>query len=83
MEFWDEILLRGEECKTQENSIFIRKDKMVISIENPKFFYISDDETDCTVESVSRNLATTLNFVEFRDSQKFIFFEAPRVVRDT
>ena len=38
MEFWDEIILRGEECKTRENSIFMRNGKMVISVENPKFF---------------------------------------------
>ena len=38
---------------------------------------------DFTVGIVSRNLATTSNFVKFRDSQDFTFFEAPRVVRDT
>ena len=38
---------------------------------------------DFTVEIVSRNLATTLNFVEFRESRNFMFFEALRVVRDT
>ena len=32
---------------------------------------------------VSRNLATTSNFVQFRDSRNFTFFKAPRVVRDT
>ena len=42
-----------------------------------------DDETDFTIEIVSRNLATMSNFVEFRDSGNFTFFEAPRVVRDT
>ena len=35
--FGDEILLRGEECKTWENSIFLNKGKTVISIENRKF----------------------------------------------
>ena len=35
--FGDEILLRGEECKTQENSIFLKKGKTVISVENRKF----------------------------------------------
>ena len=34
---------------------------------------------DFTVGIVSRNLATTLNFVEFRDSRNFTFFEAPGV----
>ena len=38
---------------------------------------------DFTVGIVSRNLATTSNFVEFRDSRNFTFFEAPRVVRNT
>ena len=38
---------------------------------------------DFTVGIVSRNLATTLNFFEFRDSQNFTFFEAPEVVRDS
>ena len=34
---------------------------------------------DFTIRIVSRNLATTSNFVEFRDSRNFTFFEAPRV----
>ena len=38
---------------------------------------------DFTVEIVSRNLATTSNFVEFRDNRNFTFFEARRGVRDT
>ena len=38
---------------------------------------------DFTVEIVSRNLATTSNFVEFRYSRNFTFFEAPRVIWDT
>ena len=41
---------------------------------------------DFTVGIVSRNLATTLNFVEFRDSQNFTFFEVlgavKRLVKD-
>ena len=36
--FGDEILLRGEECKTWEkNSIFLKNGKTVISVENRKF----------------------------------------------
>ena len=31
---------------------------------------------DFTVGIVSRNLATTSNFVEFRDNRNFMFFEA-------
>ena len=42
-----------------------------------------DDKTDLTVEFVSRNLATTSNFIEFRDSRNFMFFEALRVAQDT
>ena len=38
---------------------------------------------DFTAETVSRNLATTSNFVEFRDSRNFTLFETPKVVRDT
>ena len=38
---------------------------------------------DFTIGIVSRNLATTSNFGEFRDSRNFTFFKAPRVVRDT
>ena len=34
---------------------------------------------DFTFEIVSRNLATTSNFVEFRDSRNFTFFEASSV----
>ena len=35
--FGDEILLRGEECKPGKNSIFQKNGKTVISIENRKF----------------------------------------------
>ena len=34
---------------------------------------------DFTVGIVSRNLATTSNFVEFRDSRNFTFFESPSI----
>ena len=34
--FGDEILLRGGECKTEKNSIFLKKGKTVISVENRK-----------------------------------------------
>ena len=36
-EFRDEILLRGEECKTRENFDFLKKGKMVISIKIRNF----------------------------------------------
>ena len=35
---------------------------------------MSDDETDFTVGIISRNLATTSNFVEFRDNRNFHVF---------
>ena len=38
---------------------------------------------DFAIGIVSRNLATTSNFFEFRDTQNFTFFKASRVVRDT
>ena len=38
---------------------------------------------DFTVGIVSRNLATTSNFVEFRDSWNFTFFKARRGVWNT
>ena len=34
---------------------------------------------DFTIGIVLRNLATTSNFVEFRDSRNFMFFETPGV----
>ena len=36
--FGDEILLMGKECKTRKNSIFLNKGKIVISIEKIKNF---------------------------------------------
>ena len=57
--------------------------KTVISVKNPKNFSISDDETDSTVGIVSRNLVTQSNFIGFRNSRDFVFFEASRVTGDT
>ena len=37
VEFRDEILLKGEECKTRENSNFLKTGKMVISIKSGIF----------------------------------------------
>ena len=67
----------GQHCKTREIPISGKMGKnrnfgykMVISVKNPKFIlYISDDEMNFTVGIVSRNLASTSNFVEFRDSR--------------
>ena len=50
--------------------------KIVISVKNLEFIlYISDEETDFTVGIVSRNLASTSNFVEFRDSRSWHVFQ--------
>ena len=38
VEFRDEILLRGEECKTRENFNFLKKGKMVISAKIRNFY---------------------------------------------
>ena len=70
-------------CETPEESRFLRKGRTVKLGQNPEFFYISDDETNFTVGIVSRNLATTLNFIKFRDSRIFTFFKALRVGQDT
>ena len=49
--------------------------KIVISVKNSKFIlWISNDETDFTVGIVSRNLVSTSNFVEFRDSRNLHVF---------
>ena len=37
MEFRDEILLRGGECKTRENFNFLKKGKMIISVKIQNF----------------------------------------------
>ena len=56
-------------------SKFLKKGKIIISVKNPKFIlWISDDEMDFTVGIVWRNLATTSNFVEFRNSRNFHVF---------
>ena len=35
--FWTKFFLRSGECKTRENSDFLKNGKMVISAENPEF----------------------------------------------
>ena len=37
VEFRDEILLRGGECETPENPVFLRNGKMVISVKIQNF----------------------------------------------
>ena len=72
--FGMKFFLRRGECKTRENSNFLKKWQNRNFGKNLKFFQISDDEMDFTVRIVSRNLATTSNFVEFRDSQNLHVF---------
>ena len=65
VEFRDEILLRRGERKTPRKYNFLKKEQNGNFGQNPEFFYISNDKTDFTVGILSRNLATTSNFVEF------------------
>ena len=49
--------------------------KFLISVKNLKFIlWISDDKMDFTVGIVSRSLASTSNFVEFRDNRNLHIF---------
>ena len=71
--FEDKILFSGGE---RENPDKFENFQETINchttqVENMEVFYISDDET--------RNLVAWANFVEFRDSQNFTFFEAKGV----
>ena len=50
--------------KPGKKSIFLKNGKTVISVGNGKFIVL-DDETDFTVEFISQNLVTPLNFVGF------------------
>ena len=73
--FRTKFFLRRGDCKTREKSNFLKKDKTVISVKNPKFIlYISDDKMDFIVGIISRNLATTSNLIEFRDSRNLHVF---------
>ena len=44
-----------------------------------KILYISDDETDCAVKFVSRNLVTQESFVKFRDNRNILRISMRRV----
>ena len=73
--FVTKFFLRRRDCKTREKSNFLKKRKIVISVKNLKFIlWISDDELDLTIRIISRNLYTTSNFVEFRDSRNLHVF---------
>ena len=74
LNFGTKFLLRRGECKTREFPISRKGQnrnfdyKIVILVKNPEFIlWISDDETDFTIGIISRNLASTLNFVEFQN----------------
>ena len=47
VEFRDEILLRGEECKTRENYNFLERGKMVISAKNRNFTFFEATRVMC------------------------------------
>ena len=72
--FGMKFFFRRGECKFRANSNFRKNGQNRHFGQNPEFFYISDDETDFTVGIISRNLATTSNFVEFRDNQNLHVF---------
>ena len=64
--FGTKFILRSGECKTREIPISEKGQnrnfnyEIVISVKNPEFIlYISNDETDCIIGIVSRNLAST------------------------
>ena len=74
--FGMKFLLRRGEYKIREIPISGKRVKIVISVKNPKFvLQISEEETDFAVGIVSRNLATTSNFVEFRDNRSLHVFQ--------
>ena len=73
--FGTKFLLRRGDCKTRENPIFSKRANCNLDKKNPKFIlWILDDETNFTVGIVSQNLASTSNFVEFRDSRNLHVF---------
>ena len=56
-----------EKCRVTRHSRVLRG--LTDSQRTPRLWgFTSDDETDFTVGIVSRNLATTSNFVKFRDN---------------
>ena len=75
------LCMGSSTCETPKNQDFMRKDKMVISVKIQNFS--RSRMTKQTVGIVSGNLATTSNFVEFRDIRNFTFFETRRGVWDT
>ena len=68
VEFLDEILLRRGECKTRENSNFLKKGKMVISVKIRNFYRFWMTKWTSPLES-SREI-----YVEFRNSRNLHIF---------
>ena len=56
-------------CETPENSNFLKKGKIVISIKIRNFSRSRMTKRISPLESSRKNLANTSNFVEFRDSR--------------
>ena len=65
--------------KPRENLIFLKKGKTVISVKTQNFSRSRMTKRTSPLESSREILVTTSNFVEFRDSRNFSFFEAPSV----
>ena len=70
------FLVVKESVKPRENPIFSKKRQNRNLGKNPKFLYISYDETDFTVGIVSRNLANASNSETIRICT---FFETPSI----
>ena len=73
--FGTKFFLRRGECKTRENSNFLKKGKTVILVKIRNFFRSRMTKWI----SPWNHLAKSSYHVEFRGSQDFTFFEAPSV----
>ena len=73
--FETKFFLRRGECKTRENSNFLKKCKMVISVKIQNFSRSRMTKRTSPLESSHE---TSYHF-EFRDSPNFMFFEASGV----
>ena len=56
-------------CETPENSNFLKKGKIIISVKIRNFSRSRMTKRISPFESSRKNLANTSNFVEFRDSR--------------
>ena len=75
MEFRDEILLRGE-CKTRENSNFLKKGKIVISIKIQNFSRSRMTKQTFPLKSSRKILLPRRILLDSRGVRDFTFFEA-------